>query len=424
VPTCRHGSPLARGGTDYDIGPGFRAAPPSSREVTVGVASTENSRPAEQADAVPGPGCVADIEAVYAVDDDVVRNRLITQTYWELSRAMRPLTGPHATWCTFSTWSSRTVGYFIRGDIDPLLEYRLSRLPRSVRRVARAPARILTRSLSGLRKRAAPRLLGRGNSEIFREIAAEFARFIHEFSDARPRDDARWTQYQSTITPTRATDAFPAAEVKLLCDGFKAYYEAIDERDPHRQAELVLRANMLLADYEQRRVDPIVRSALSLFPSRLLNDDPDDPELVTVRDKKPWALQEKGRIRSWIDATYARFVTKWRMAIVLPASTVRGTGSELIRVGWGLPKPAPGEPLYPARLHTLRDPAVVDVWNRYDRGHGSYRAARAANWTSLGDRMNCIVNVFRARQDRSVLFDVEPLTPDELRVARARGLGH
>ena len=102
-------------------------------------------------------------------------------------------------------------------------------------------------------------------------------------------------------------------------NGFGAYYAAIHEPDVRKQAELVLLGNILLADYEQQRVDPIVRSALSLFPSRLLNDDPADPELLTVRDKKPWALQDKGRVRTWIDATYARLVTRFRMAIVLPA---------------------------------------------------------------------------------------------------------
>jgi hypothetical protein len=332
---------------------------------------------------------------------------------------MRDLIGPQASWCTFSTWSSRTVGYFIRGDIDPLLEYRLARLPRVLRPVARVPVSVINRFLSRLRKRAAPRLLGRGNSEIFREIAAEFARFLDEFSGAPVRDDARWNAYKSGITPTRATDAFPAAGVDLMCDGFESYYEAMYEDDPHRKAELVLRGNMLLADYEQRRVDPIVRSALSLFPSRLLNDDPDDPELLTVREKKPWALQEKGRIRTFIDRTYARAVTRWRMAIVLPSGAVPRVRSELIRVGTGLPRPAPGDALYGTRLHALRDPSVVEVWNRYDEAHGSYRAARARSWADLDDRMNCIVNVFRARQDRSVLYDVDPLTPEELRRATA-----
>ena len=50
---------------------------------------------------------------------------------------------------------------------------------------------------------------------------------------------------------------------------------------------------------------------------------------------------------------------------------------------------------------------------------GSYRGARARNWTRIGDRMNCIVNVFRARQAKDVLYTVEPLTSEELESAEA-----
>jgi hypothetical protein len=359
----------------------------------------------------------ARIASVYAVADDAERNRLITETYCELSRALRRVIGPHANWCTFSTWSSRTVGYFIRGDIDPLLEYRLSRLPGWLRRIARWPAVFANRFIAGLRHRAAPRLLGRGNSEIFREIALQFARFVDEFAPDDDRDDRRWRAYRDTIEPTAATETFPAADVDLLRDGFEAYYEAMHERDLHRRAELVLFGNMLIADYEQRRVDPIVRSALSLFPSRLLNDDPDDPARFTVgatNAKKPWALQQKGPIRTQIDAVYGRLVTRWRMAIVLPAGAPLALHTELIRVGVGLPKPDAGTALFPERLHTLRDPRVALTWARYDHAHGDHRAARARSWATLDDRMNCIVNVFRARQERTALYDVDPFTTREL----------
>ena len=191
------------------------------------------------------------------------------------------------------------------------------------------------------------------------------------------------------------------------------------ETDVRRQAELVLRGNILLADYEQQRVDPIVRCALSLFPSRLLEDGADEGPLLVVRDKKPWALQDTGVVRSAIDRTYSWIVTKWRMAIVLPAGASLELQSELIRVGRGLPRPRGKEPLYPSRLHTLQDPALVEIWTEHDRAHGSYRGARAGNWTRVGDRMNCIVNVFRARQAKDVLYMVEPLTSEELESAEA-----
>ena len=58
------------------------------------------------------------------------------------------------------------------------------------------------------------------------------------------------------------------------------------------------------------------------------------------------------------------------------------------------------------------------MWNAHDRARGAYRAAKARNWTHLGDRMNCIVNVFRARQEREALYEIEPLTAADRRVAQ------
>jgi hypothetical protein len=357
---------------------------------------------------------VDEIEAVYRVRDDAERNRLITETYSDLSRAMRALIGPHASWCTFSTWSSRTVGYFIRGELDPLTEYRLSRLPRWLRRLARKPAVLFSRSIAGMRKRSGPRLLARGNREIYREIAAEFARFVETFGGTEQRDDQRWDAYRAGIQPTAGTELFPPADIELVRSGMYAYYRAMFETDMRRQAELVLLGNILLADYEQQRVDPIVRCALSLFPSRILDDDAaDDQPLVQVHDKKPWALQDTGPIRGAIDRGYSWLVTKARMAIVLPSGPSLRLESELIRVGYGLPKPKRGEPLYPSRLSLISEPELLAVWEQHDRAHGEYKAARADNWTVIGDRMNCIVNVFRARQARDVLYTVEPLTLQE-----------
>ena len=360
----------------------------------------------------------ADIDAVYRVVDDARRNFLITDAYHRLSTDMKRLIGPHGSWCTFSTWSSRTIGYFIRGDIDPVTEHWLAGLPAWIRFVVRRPVLHLNRLISRSRHRAGPRLLARGNREIFLEIAGEFTRFIDEFATAPTRDDRHWRTYRATITASPTSELFPEADVELMRNGFGAYYAAIHEPDVRKQAELVLLGNILLADYEQQRVDPIVRSALSLFPSRLLNDDPADPELLTVRDKKPWALQDKGRVRTWIDATYARLVTRFRMAIVLPAGRPLRAHSELICVGVGLPKPPAGDALYASRLALLRNRELVAVWNAHDRARGAYRAAKARNWTELGDRMNCIVNVFRARQEREALYEIEPLTAAERRVAQ------
>jgi hypothetical protein len=246
----------------------------------------------------------ADIDAVYRVVDDARRNFLITDAYHRLSTDMKRLIGPHGSWCTFSTWSSRTIGYFIRGDIDPVTEHWLAGLPAWIRFVVRRPVLHLNRLISRSRHRAGPRLLARGNREIFLEIAGEFARFIDEFATAPTRDDRHWRTYRATITASPRASCSPGRR--------RAHAQRLRRllrRHPRARRAEAGRAGAA-RQHPPRGLRAaagrsIVRSALSLFPSRLLNDDPADPELLTVRDKKPWALQDKGRVRTWIGATYA-----------------------------------------------------------------------------------------------------------------------
>ena len=152
--------------------------------------------------------------------DDTRRNFLITDAYHRLSTDMKRLIGPHGSWCTFSTWSSRTIGYFIRGDIDPVTEHWLAGLPAWIRFVVRRPVLHLNRLISRSRHRAGPRLLARGNREIFLEIAGEFARFIEAFATAPTRDDGHWRTYRATITASPASELFPAADIELMRNGF------------------------------------------------------------------------------------------------------------------------------------------------------------------------------------------------------------
>src|SRR4029077_11531129 len=102
---------------------GFTRGAGVAEEVAVSVGSTE----------ARAQMTAADIDAVYRVVDDTRRNFLITDAYHRLSTDMKRLIGPHGSWCTFSTWSSRTIGYFIRGDIDPVTEHWLAGLPAWIR---------------------------------------------------------------------------------------------------------------------------------------------------------------------------------------------------------------------------------------------------------------------------------------------------
>lgn len=59
---------------------------------------------------------IADVEAIAAIVDPVIRNLRITQCYHELSAVHAGRCSPGANWCTFATWASRQAGQTIRKE--------------------------------------------------------------------------------------------------------------------------------------------------------------------------------------------------------------------------------------------------------------------------------------------------------------------
>ena len=71
---------------------------------------------------------MAEIEAICAIADPVVRNLRITQAYAEMSSALEARVGPGANWCTFATWASKQAGQTIRiEDLARTVEGHLGR---------------------------------------------------------------------------------------------------------------------------------------------------------------------------------------------------------------------------------------------------------------------------------------------------------
>ena len=137
---------------------------------------------------------LSEVERIAAMQDPVVRNFQITQSYYELSLAMTKRTGACANWCTFATWASRQAGQTIRGeDLSTALENYLAAAPS----ISQAVTDIVERGLErGVRmdKQGISRLVweiidpaaamsraaaavARGNQKVFVEIGREFARF-------------------------------------------------------------------------------------------------------------------------------------------------------------------------------------------------------------------------------------------------------
>ena len=57
-----------------------------------------------------------EVREIIALNDDVYRNHWITYAYSDISRQLHDHIGDNASWCTFSTWSSRLIGQYLRID--------------------------------------------------------------------------------------------------------------------------------------------------------------------------------------------------------------------------------------------------------------------------------------------------------------------
>ena len=54
-----------------------------------------------------------EVKQIAQLDDPILRNLKITQTYCELSKAFNIKSGTSANWCTFATWASKQAGVTI-----------------------------------------------------------------------------------------------------------------------------------------------------------------------------------------------------------------------------------------------------------------------------------------------------------------------
>jgi hypothetical protein len=259
------------------------------------------------------------------------------------------------------------------------------------------------------------RVLALGNRLVFGEIGHAVVGFIEEFGHSTELDAEKWTKYRETIEASPPTDLFQEADVELLKDGLECYYLARWQKDERLKAELVLKGNLLIGVYEQCRLDPTIKAALSLFPRRLLRVEqsrldalttPARTETVTLRRKeRPWALRHKSWIRRTLASFYSRFLTHWLMTIQMPLD---GEGIQQWRLGIGLRRPANGSSPYIAPLddvHALRCEGLHDLLAEYGRLDGTPECARAGNWSKFEHRMNYISNLFRARQADHALYD-------------------
>jgi ER-bound oxygenase mpaB/B'/Rubber oxygenase, catalytic domain len=344
-----------------------------------------------------------DVKDICELRDDAYRNRWITYAYSSISRRLRKLIGDNASWCTFATWSSRTIGENLRLD---KATRRIQELTQDAETVtperpwlSRLQYRVATRDNG-----AAQLALALGNRLIFHEIGFAVIRLV-DWIEANPGSGlAAWQKYRETaLEPYPAQDLFPLPESggKHLWTGLDCYYKAAHTQDADDQAELVLEGNVRLVAYEQKRADPMLKLALEPFPSRfvrIVRPDPNEPATLSLpRRGTPWALRHRWSVLRWVSKAFGGLVTRWFMTLDAPLFTEKAKIREL-RLGRGL-----HDASYPAVLQKL-NPELSALVRDYDRTGGDPARCAAGNWTLFGDRMNFIVNFFRTGQQDGNLY--------------------
>jgi len=341
----------------------------------------------------------AAVREICDLKDDLYRLRWVSYAYDDLARRLDPKLGGNASWPAFARWSAFTISEALRLDqVNPRLEDVLRRhaLPQRVT----GPLVEIQKRLRSLDDGAMPTILALGNRFVFHEVGWTVAEFLEWLETQDGPDPDKWNDYQTRITPFAATDFFRPGYLEWLRDGVRAYYDACWERDPRKQAQHVLRGNMLIGAYEQWRVDSFFEVALDFNPGNLIErlriDDHDDlaHRLIGVRHAGTRrALRHQWAMLNWMADAYAALLTRFVLTWDAP---LYGPLPSAVRLGCNLPArqaPAPqSEDLAELDGDTKR------LFEAFDRSGGELRGAGARNWRHFGDRMSFIVNLFRTQQ--------------------------
>lgn len=352
---------------------------------------------------------VADVAAIAATAEPILRNHRITVGYWQLARALHARLPEGANWCAFGTWASRQAGCSIRKeDVERAVARRLRaklegrlvlremhqllRIPEQ--RVARV-AGALSQGLPGIDRAADA--LARGNQLIFAEIGQEYARYLS--GDTAAFGDA-----------LRAGPA-PTGQ-DLLRSAFGHYTRAGAAPAPVARAQCILLANVQIALHEQTMAQPLIREAMdaSLLDivevrrlvlarlEELVANSPIGSLHTSTATRVLYAAAEE--ISEALRAVVRMVITERMMGIELPGDRRLRLGTDVIGA-------------FPASLRSVADPELQRQLAQLDATPDSTAGSGTRDWANLSDRMHYLVDFFRCYQEDASLFD-PPFTEDQL----------
>ena len=350
------------------------------------------------------------VQAVVDIEDRVLRNYWVTQTYSDLAAALTGLFGSDtANWCTFATWASWTVGRNLRGEELPGWLHRRVVLPDGMMGLARVANEAVRRAHPGagvlhllpehvgdvLRSHfgVCATCLSDGNTEVFAEIAPVAAVFLASVVDAGGA--------HPSVARERVLAACDGAlefeGQNRLRESFSLWCDAIVEEDPGRRSQLILGGSLQLGTHEQNHLQqPIAGSmemgldrSLGLLKERMATDlgVPQSAERAIDEALGPLA-------RASADA--------WGDLMTEMLGTIE-TPDGVLRLDHDVP-PLPGETFVPRELDPVVVEDLAELLKRFDRAGSDGLGSRAEDWMILDHRMNFITNLFLSRHHRQSLF--------------------
>ena len=371
-----------------------------------------------------------EILRITGIPDRVVRNLNITQCYYELSQAMKGLTGLHPNWCTFAVWASKQAGQSIRKeDLVRTFEYYFRHSPEIIFILEN-----ITRYLETLNKFPEVKTIRElilkifdtdaifektavaiaiGNRKVFEEIGKEFARFLTEFQSESDFTAENIARYCGTLK-----SGAPPEGQELLNDAFTAYYEAWSLKDSKAKCEMIHYANLLIGFHEQTRLQPEIIEALN---APLGEVDKLRGEIIKELLPGFWIqiryflarlfhiklpLNEiLDKIIDLIKRQVREVITRFMMSLYIPGSVVLRLGSNLTKG-------------FPMNLQQITNPKLLELLVRIDPTPDSLEESGANDWGNLFDRIHFIADYFRCYYEHQPLFNT-PFTAYQVALMKA-----
>jgi hypothetical protein len=351
-----------------------------------------------------------DLRRIAELEAPILRNLLITQRYYDLSRGLTRVLGPaSANWSTFATWASKTAGQSIREEEIPpelieflkreaRLETRLERFYAALGPLARFAPRLDPFELARAIIREVARQIAEGNLRVFAELAPLFAELTARFGDGRGSEQ-ELAAFLANLEPGPAEhggqDALKAA--------FQSYFSAHQLENHSERIELILLGNVRIGLHEQTRLQPNIAGALDAPFSESVY------ERFGAAGPKFLHRPLRALLRFGVRLFAGELLDDWqRLATRLLMKLAAPNGDE-IPLGRDLP-PERFDPL----LARLTNPELVAFLGRYDSDLTTTRGSAAVNWTILEDRMRFIGELFRVSQRDPSWFE-QPFSESQRR---------